>query len=101
MEKVKDFILTDDLDLEIRDGDFYISESDQDHIIVILQSGLGSFKEYPLVGVGIEQYLASPYSSGTIYTYMKQQLETDGYNIDRIKQLQNDYEFEIIGERIR
>lgn len=100
MELVKDFNLDDDFDLIIKNGDFKVDYSDQDHIMVILKSYIGSFKEYPLLGVGIDQYMASPFSSETIYTYIKQQLESDGYDITKIKRLE-DYNFEITGGRIK
>jgi hypothetical protein len=55
---MNDFIMEDDL--EIKNGDFVIDEASQQNLTHILLSQKGSFKEYPILGVGLTRYLKSP-----------------------------------------
>lgn len=55
---MNDFIMEDDL--EIKNGDFLIDEASQQNLTHILLSQKGSFKEYPILGVGLTRYLKSP-----------------------------------------
>jgi lipoprotein-releasing system permease protein len=54
---VKDITLDDNFDLIIENGDFKVSDSDMQHIQLICITNLGHWKQFPLVGVGIEQSL--------------------------------------------
>jgi hypothetical protein len=80
----KDFKLENDFDLAIENGDFAIVESDQDHIAIIVKSYLGAFKQFPLVGLGIDYYLASSTSEQVLKRNMTVQLNNDGYRVDGI-----------------
>ena len=55
---MKDFII--DEDLLITDGDFAIKAADQQNIEHILLSQKGSYKEFPILGVGITKYINGP-----------------------------------------
>jgi len=55
---MNDHIIDDDL--LIANGDFAINYADQQNIEHILLSRKGSFKEFPILGVGISQYINSP-----------------------------------------
>lgn len=52
-------------DLVIKDGDFFLVESDQQHIEHILISKQGDWKQWPIVGVGIQKYFKSPVNPKT------------------------------------
>lgn len=82
---VKDIGLTETFELITKDGDFFIEDSDQNHIAVILKSYLGAFKEFPLVGLGIDYYLASSGNKEVIKRNMTVQLNNDGYKVNEIK----------------
>jgi len=63
---MKDFIIDEDL-LIIKGnyegdpiGDFAIKEADQQNIEHLLLSQKGSYKEFPILGVGIKKYINSP-----------------------------------------
>lgn len=84
MANVKDIGLSNGLDLRIENGDFFIEESDQNHILLILKSYLGAFKEFPLVGLGIDYYLASSGNKEVIRRNMTVQLNADGYKVNEI-----------------
>ncbi|MFG4004806.1 hypothetical protein ACHRV1_05030 [Flavobacterium aquidurense] len=55
---MKDFIIDDDL--LITDGDFALKQADQQNIEHLLLSQKGSYKEFPILGVGIKKYINSP-----------------------------------------
>lgn len=82
MATAKDFKSDTDGDLFI-DGDFVIAESDNQHIVDLVTANKGSYKEYPLCGVGIDSYLNSNATQLFLTKEIKTQLTTDGYgNID-------------------
>jgi hypothetical protein len=96
---VKDIKLEDD-DLFIN-GDFKVSFSDQQHIIDIIESNVGSWKEYPLVGVGINNYLGSIGKEQEIKRQVKLQLENDGYRVNEVKIANsNDINWSVDAERV-
>lgn len=77
---VKDILLDDSNDLIIQNGDFKVEESDQQHIQLIIESWIGSWKQFPLVGVGITNYKNSAGQSIALKRSIAVQLEADGYN---------------------
>lgn len=87
MAMVKDIDLETDLDLKIIDGDFVISDSDQNHVINILKAYVGGYKQFPLVGVGIDYYLASAGTQQVIKRNITVQMESDGYKVNKIEVL--------------
>ena len=54
---MEDFIIEDDL--LISGGDFAIEHADQQNLVHILLSQKGSYKEFPVLGVGISSYINS------------------------------------------
>ncbi len=52
-EKMKDLILDQDFDLEIKNGDFSIKNSDNQNILLHAYTDAGQWAQYPSLGVGI------------------------------------------------
>lgn len=91
-DNVKDIDLTDALDLKIANGDFVVSDSDQNHILLIIKSYLGAFKQFPLVGVGIDYFRSSNGQQSAIKRSISVQLEYDSYsNIETIVNKDNTF----------
>jgi phage baseplate assembly protein W len=64
---VHDIYLRDlDRDLEIKDGDFDIRESDEQHIEHILFANKGEYRQWPIVGVGLTRFLSGPVAPAVI-----------------------------------
>jgi len=80
----KDFILDDDGDLKIVNGDFVFGYSDDQHIEDILKSAPGDWKEHPLVGASIGDLLNGELTEGD-RNRIKLQLQADGYKMNSIK----------------
>jgi hypothetical protein len=76
----KDFLQNSEFDLLIVDGDLSIGLSDEDHIIDIINSNQGDWKEYILCGVGIDNYLNSSGLDIFLEKEIGVQLERDGFN---------------------
>lgn len=83
--KAQDLLLDDDGDLYIdsNTGDLKISYSDQQHIKDIINANTGWYKQFPLVGVGILNYLNSSGLQQQLEREIKLQLKSDGYAVDR------------------
>ena len=78
---MNDFIIEDDL--EIMNGDFRIDEASQQNLTHILLSQKGSFKEYPILGVGLTRYINSPDSTARLRleNEIDKQLIYDNFNV--------------------
>jgi hypothetical protein len=81
---VKDITLDDNFDLIIENGDFKISDSDMQHIQLICITDLGHWKQFPLLGVGINRYIASSGQTDALKRAINIQLASDGYKVNDI-----------------
>ena len=73
-----------DEDLEFEDGDFAIGISDKQHIKHILKAFKGEFKEFPELGVGIEQMINDD-NYMDVLIEAKKNLQYDGVEGKNIK----------------
>lgn len=99
---VQDILLDDEGDLDIENGDFKVGESDQQHLMLIVNLVEGSLKQFPLQGVGINNYTASSGQGATLRRSIKVKAEADGYqNVDVILSETPDgtFEYTIDAER--
>lgn len=97
---VKDITLESDYDLSISNGDFRVNDSDAQHIQLICDTWVGSWKQFPLVGVGIRNYKNSAGQSLALKRAIAIQLEADGFKKPDIKINPNDLlDLEINTER--
>ncbi len=78
----KDITLDDDLDLQFLNGDFRLTNTIEQEILLLINATPGSFKQFPLAGVGIVDYLASAGQQGAIRRAIKVNLEADGMVVD-------------------
>lgn len=75
-------IALDNNDLAFANGDLFIAESDEQHIIDVINSFQGWWKETPFMGVGLMQYMKSNTSAQEINKNVKAQLQADGYSLN-------------------
>lgn len=104
MAYVKDILFNEDFDLIIKDGDFKVAESDENHIALIIKTYLGAWKEYPLVGVGIDMYLASSGNENLLKRNISVQLAADNYKVNKIQMnttSNTGFEFSVDAQRIQ
>ena len=81
-ESVKDIIFTDDL--QIANGDFVVGESDGQHIEYILKADRGQFRQFPLVGVGLQKQDNASVERQKLKQEIKLQLRADGFSVKQI-----------------
>lgn len=100
-----DFLIAEDGDELIIDGDYAVGDSTIQHIDDLMLSSPGTWREYPLAGVAIGQYQSAPLSQKqTIERIIYEQLINDGFqNISVITQADlsgNGLQFSVTGERV-
>ena len=78
---MKDFLFNDDL--EFKNGDFAIGESDNQHVQHILLCSKGEYKERPELGVGLERMLNTE-DPMEFLIEAKKNLEYDGLKVNNI-----------------
>lgn len=86
MATARDIRLTDDGDLFIDGGDLVATDSDGQHAEHILMCTPGSFRQWPLVGLGLRRLVNTKLSELDRLTMRKQmrlQLQADGYRVIR------------------
>jgi len=83
---MEDFKLDNDTDLTFTNGDIVIANTDQQNLELILLSHKGAFKEFPIIGVGITDYLKSPeiISRLRLENEITNQLEYDNFTISEV-----------------
>lgn len=72
-------------ELSLLNGDFMAAESDQQHIEDIIGSFIGEWKEFPYIGVGVEDYINSTGEEQELARQIKLQLQADGYSAENAK----------------
>lgn len=80
-----DMLLDETGDLDFSNGDFVIGDSNQQNVGLILKSFMGSFKEYPFIGFGLQKYLKSTVTPVRFKRELKIQLNYDGYDNPNIE----------------
>jgi hypothetical protein len=103
MATVKDIELDEDVDLVIENGDFSVSESDQQHIILIINTFPGHWKQFPTCGTGIIQYLASSGQGSKLNRSIRVQLEADGFTVNQLTLSERPdgyFDYDLSAERI-
>lgn len=91
----KDILLRDD-DLSIVNGDWELNVSDAQHVYHIILNPKGSYKQYPLTGVGKSRLLNGTFD-GALRREIQLQLEGDGYRLKglRLSESGIDIQFEL------
>ena len=80
----KDYLLDDDFDLKIANGDFVVGESTAQHQQLLLLLEKGELRQYPRTGVGIKNFLNDD-NLGDLYQEIHKQFKADGLNIEKLK----------------
>lgn len=79
---MKDILLQND-ELVISDGDFVVGESDLQNVLLIVSIPPGSWKQFPLTGVGEAKFINAPLD-GALRREIQLQLQADGYRLNSV-----------------
>lgn len=80
----RDYSLDESGDLKISGGDFFVSESEAQHLQDIILSHKGEWRQHPLCGVGLSFYLNAPSTLSVISELKKEihsNLKADGFTV--------------------
>lgn len=91
-------IIFDGGEIVFKNGDFFVDDSDQQHIQHILIADLGQFRQWPLTGVGIKKYLNGSVNKTDLKQSIRVQLLADNFNVKRIV-VENDFSIKIDAKR--
>jgi hypothetical protein len=83
MAKVQDILLDENLDPIIKNGDFVIGPSDDQHIELILRAAPGHFKQFPLLGANVTS-MVNGIIDGNYRKLIRLQLQSDGYKVNEV-----------------
>ena len=72
-----DFSMNDDYHLKIQNGDFVLENSELQQSQVIVDVEKGEIRQFPLLGVGIQNYLGSSLDKTIIYNHIANELKSD------------------------
>lgn len=76
---MQDFILNSEGDLQIKNGDFFIGDSEAQDIELIVKSFKGEWKEHPRNGAEIIKLVKSRATETKIKRDVNEQLSNDGF----------------------
>lgn len=80
-----DFLLGEDGDLQIVDGDLLTGPSDDQNVSIILKATKGSIKQYPLLGIGMALELNGTLN-GRVKRKIRLHLDSDGYKVIKFEE---------------
>lgn len=99
-----DFSLTESsFNTGLNDFETVFNDCDQSHIEDILASAKGDWKESPLVGVNLFEWVNSPFGleeQNTLRKRIRLQLELDGFEVRKLE-LNQDATFELEAIRVK
>lgn len=79
-QQFMDILLDDDGDIDVSaDGDFKVGPSDEQHVMLLINTYPGNWKEFPTCGVGIRDYILSAGKTNILKRSINVQLTGDGY----------------------
>lgn len=81
----RDYLLDDDGDLKIENGDFAFGESDTDDALLIIGMNQGELKSDPLTGCNMVARIRSQQTPEEIQRVIRLQMQRDGKNYNEIK----------------
>lgn len=80
----KDFLLDETGDLQIANGDFVIGESTKQEIQLLLTTKKGEWKQNPLVGGNLQQFLKQRDGQTAALREINIQLKNDGLTVNKV-----------------
>ena len=89
-----DFLLNNNFELNIVNGDFNIGNTDLQNVNLIIRLQPGQLRSDPTLGVGIENQLLGVIDSKT-RTLINRELDKDGYKIKKFEVIDDELNIEI------
>lgn len=93
--EVKDILVDEDFDLIIKDGDFVVGESTQQHQRFLLLLNKGESKQSPTIGVGLRNFILDDGDGDELESIITSEFENDGMKITKLNAVSTE-QFEVI-----
>lgn len=84
---MRDWLLDDNNDLDIREGDFALGDSEVQDAALIVQSEKAWWRQHPLLGFAASRWVAGSFDRRVFNKELSDELALDGF---RRAQVQND-----------
>ncbi len=81
---MRDFLLDDNFDLLIVDGDLVVGDSTSQHQKILILADKGEFKDVPMRGVGALKYLED-HSPDNLAREIRLEFSADGMKVNKIQ----------------
>ncbi len=81
----QDLLLDGNFDLQIVGGDLVIGESTRQHQQCILLLEKGENRQFPTLGVGINNWILDNFEQGNLVAEIKRNFEADGMTVLAVK----------------
>jgi hypothetical protein len=78
-----DFLLDNDDDLLIENGDFATGESDNQSVYLVIKSSYGDWRESPILGANLQGFINSKLSDLQLKNKLKLALKSDGWALKK------------------
>lgn len=91
---MSDIILNSDFDIELKDGDFVLDKSTEQHLSLLLLSEKGEWREFPWLGVGIRNMLLDDAQPLLLKKEIRKQVQLDGAILTKLRLKQGEVELE-------
>lgn len=85
MAKAFDYLVDDNFDLIIENGDFKKGDATLKHQHLLLLAEPGSFTQSPTIGVGIRSFLLDEADPDDMQKAIQREFEQDGMKISKMK----------------
>lgn len=85
-----DFLLDNTDDLTITNGDFAIGEADPQHVYLVTKSSFGDWREFPILGANLREFVNSNAVELIIRNRVKLALQSDNWVLKSFKVVNNE-----------
>jgi hypothetical protein len=89
-----DFLINENFELLIEDGDFAVGDATEQQVIALLQAEQGHYKQFPLTGCGIRSLVGGNLTPD-VKRRTQLQLESDGLKVGKISMIDQDLKIEL------
>lgn len=85
MAETKDILLDEDFDVMAENGDFKIADATLQNQQLLLLTGKGEWKQSPVTGVGLADYLLDDAPVDELHQEIQKQFALDGMKVNKIE----------------
>jgi len=85
MDKIQDILLDENFDVIAENGDFKMGDATLQNQQLLLLTGKGEWKQSPVVGIGLAEYLLDDAPVDELHQEIQKQFSLDGMKVKKIE----------------